>query len=157
MVHLLWACGKTAVLSPSLPPILTPLLKAWCNKKIGTSITVKCPTSVAMYGQYMRGVDRNDQFWGYYRVGLKDRKHYKYIYIHSTSPSRWCQRHDNEEFLHLACNSVNQHIQCQEEGRPSSCFTTNKKILFEALSNKVARLVVGATTACKVFVRDMRL
>ena len=50
------------------------------KKKNGTSITVKCPTSVAMYGQYMHGVDHNDQLRGYYRVCLKGRKHYKYIF-----------------------------------------------------------------------------
>ena len=50
------------------------------KKKNGTSITVKCPTSVAMYGQYMHGVDCNDQLQGYYRVRLKGRKHYKYIF-----------------------------------------------------------------------------
>ena len=50
------------------------------RKKNGTSITVRCPTSVAMYGQYMRGVDHNDQLRGYYRVRLKGRKHCKYIF-----------------------------------------------------------------------------
>lgn len=50
------------------------------KKKNGTSITVKCPTSVAMYGHYMGGVDRNDQLRGYYRVRLKCRKYYKYIF-----------------------------------------------------------------------------
>ena len=50
------------------------------KKKNGTSITVKCPTSVAMYGQYMRGVDCNDKLRGYYRVRLKGRKHYKCIF-----------------------------------------------------------------------------
>ena len=50
------------------------------RKKNGTSITVKCPTSVAMYGQYMHGVDRNDQLDGYYKVRLKGRKHSKYIF-----------------------------------------------------------------------------
>ncbi len=48
--------------------------------KDGTQVAVPCPTSVNLYNQYMGGVDLNDQLRGYYRVRLKGRKFYKYIF-----------------------------------------------------------------------------
>ena len=48
----------------------------------GTTSTYSCPNSLALYNQYMGGVDRNDQLRGYYHVRLKCRKYYKYVF--------WC-------------------------------------------------------------------
>ena len=118
------------------------------KEKNGTSITVKCPISVVMYGQYMRGVDRNDQLRGYYRVRLKGRKYYKYIIcflFDLAITNAYILHHPHasvrgmtmKDFRVLLANQIyNQHIQWQEKGRPSSCFTTSKKILHGALFNK---------------------
>ena len=46
----------------------------------GSRAQVKYPTSVASYNKYMGGVDRNDQLWQYYNIGLKGRKYYCYIF-----------------------------------------------------------------------------
>ena len=50
------------------------------RKKDGTRITVNCPSSIKLYNQYMGGVDKGDQLRGYYRVRLKTKKNYKYIF-----------------------------------------------------------------------------
>lgn len=48
--------------------------------KNGTRIEVPCPNDVLSYCKNMGGVDRNDQLRHYYRVRLKSRKNYKYIF-----------------------------------------------------------------------------
>ena len=50
------------------------------KKKDGSTIPVKCPQSVVLYNKIMGGVDYNDQLRGYYRVRLKCKKFYKYIF-----------------------------------------------------------------------------
>ena len=50
------------------------------KKRDGTSTSYSCPNSLALYKQYMGGVDRNDQLRGCYHVRQKTRKHYKYIF-----------------------------------------------------------------------------
>ena len=50
------------------------------RQKDGTRIAVECPLCVALYNQYMGGVDLGDQLRGYYHVRLKCTKNYKYIF-----------------------------------------------------------------------------
>ena len=50
------------------------------KQKDGSRVSVTSPASVALYNQYMGGVDHNDQLRGYYHVRLKCRKYYKYIF-----------------------------------------------------------------------------
>ena len=50
------------------------------RQKDGTRIAVECPLCVALYNQYMGGVDVGDQLRGYYHVRLKCTKNYKYIF-----------------------------------------------------------------------------
>ena len=46
----------------------------------GTTKEVECPKAVAIYNQYMNGVDKGDQLRKYYHVRLKCMKYYKYIF-----------------------------------------------------------------------------
>lgn len=50
------------------------------RQKDGTRVAVECPMCVALYNQYMGGVDVGDQLQGYYHVRLKCTKNYKYIF-----------------------------------------------------------------------------
>ena len=51
------------------------------RQKDDTRICVSCPLCVALYNQYMGGVDEADQLRGYYHVHFKYTKNYKYIFI----------------------------------------------------------------------------
>ena len=46
----------------------------------GSTQQVSCPQSVALYNQFMSGVDKSDQLRHYYPVRCKTRKFYKYIF-----------------------------------------------------------------------------
>lgn len=50
------------------------------RQKDGTRITVSWPLSIIDYNNFMGGVDRGDQVWGYYSCRTKCRKFYKYIF-----------------------------------------------------------------------------
>ena len=50
------------------------------REKDGTEVCVDCPQCIITYNNHMGGVDRGDQLRQYYRVRLKCRKYYKYIY-----------------------------------------------------------------------------
>ena len=51
------------------------------TQKDGTKVAVPCPRSVALYNEYMGGVDNGDQLRGSYPVRLKCRKNYKYVWV----------------------------------------------------------------------------
>lgn len=46
----------------------------------GTQTPVPCPQAIISYNEFMGGVDRGDQFRGYYSCHMKSRKFYKYIF-----------------------------------------------------------------------------
>ena len=50
------------------------------RERDGTQKAVDCPMSVVTYNKYMAGVDKGDQLRSNYRVRLKSRKYYKYIF-----------------------------------------------------------------------------
>lgn len=50
------------------------------HQKDGSQLAVKCPLCIALYNEYMGGVDLGDQLRGSYHVRLKNRKNYKYIF-----------------------------------------------------------------------------
>ena len=50
------------------------------TQKNGSRLAVPCPRSVALYNEYMGGVDRGDQLRGSYHIRLKCMKNYKYIF-----------------------------------------------------------------------------
>ena len=50
------------------------------TQKDGTKVAVPCPRSVALYNEYMGGVDNGEQLRGSYPVRLKCRKNYKYVF-----------------------------------------------------------------------------
>ena len=50
------------------------------RQKDGTRIVVTCPRCIALYNQFMGGVDHGDQLRGSYHVRLKCMKNYKYIF-----------------------------------------------------------------------------
>lgn len=50
------------------------------KKKNGTIIQVSCPKTIQQYNTYMGGVDKGDQLRNYFKVRLKCRKYYKYIF-----------------------------------------------------------------------------
>ena len=47
--------------------------------KIRAKISVPCPEAIALYNQYMGGVDLNDQLRQYYHIRLKSQKQYFYL------------------------------------------------------------------------------
>ena len=47
------------------------------KQKDGTVCDVVCPSSIATYNQYMGGVDKGDQYWGYYNARTKSHKCYR--------------------------------------------------------------------------------
>ena len=50
------------------------------RQKDGQKESVPCPPNVVAYNKYMGGVDKCDQLRGYYRVRVKSKKCYKYIF-----------------------------------------------------------------------------
>ena len=50
------------------------------RQKDGTRIEITCPRCIALYNQFMGGVDHGDQLRGSYHVRLKCMKNYKYIF-----------------------------------------------------------------------------
>ena len=50
------------------------------TQKDGTRLTVPCPRNVALYNEYMGGVDHGDHLRGSYRIRLKCMKNYKYVF-----------------------------------------------------------------------------
>ena len=50
------------------------------REKDGSFIQVPCPQAIMIYNKYMGGVDKGDQMKQYYRVRLKSRKNYKYLF-----------------------------------------------------------------------------
>ena len=71
-------CGN--IVATSTLAIPTDLTTVRRKQKDGTRIDVECPRSVALYNQYVGGVDLSDQLCGSYHVRLKCRKKYKYIF-----------------------------------------------------------------------------
>ena len=50
------------------------------TQKDGSSLSVPCPRSVALYNEFMGSVDHGDHLRGSYNIRLKCRKNYKYVY-----------------------------------------------------------------------------
>ena len=50
------------------------------TQKDGSRLSVPCPRSVALYNEFMGGVDHGDQIRGSYHIRLKCMKNYKYIF-----------------------------------------------------------------------------
>ena len=50
------------------------------TQKDGTRLTVPSPRNVALYNEYMGGVDHGDHLRGSYRIRLKCMKNYKYVF-----------------------------------------------------------------------------
>lgn len=77
MAVVVWQDSKMVyVMSTNDFPNANTTVKQWTNE--GNRIDVSCPMGVKKYNQYMRGVDRGDQFRGYYHVRMKSKKVYKY-------------------------------------------------------------------------------
>ena len=49
------------------------------GQKDGSRRPVPCPTSCAVYNEFMGGVDMGDQLRGYYHMRMKCRKFYQYV------------------------------------------------------------------------------
>ena len=103
------------------------------RQKDGTALVVECPSSIKMYNQYMGGVDKGDQLRGYYRVRLKSRKNYKYIFwfffdtsitniyiLSKYSPSTTCSsKYNLKNFrLKLAEQLIGTYCSRKRAGRP---------------------------------------
>ena len=79
LVLSIWQDNKpVTVLSTNAQPIGNVSVQR--RQKDGTRVDVPCPESVALYNQYMGGVDKGDQLCQYYSVRTKSRKMYKYIF-----------------------------------------------------------------------------
>ena len=50
------------------------------KQKDGQVQSVPCPPNVVAYNKFMGGVDRCDQLRGYYRLRMKSKKFYKYVF-----------------------------------------------------------------------------
>ena len=50
------------------------------KEKDGTRTELQCPAAIAIYNENMAGVDRGDQMRSYYKLRLKCKKNYKYIF-----------------------------------------------------------------------------
>ena len=59
------------------PDISQPVSR---KQKDGTVKLVDCPSTIVAYNKYMGGVDCGDQLQSYYRVRLKSRKFYRYVF-----------------------------------------------------------------------------
>ena len=57
-----------------------PLDSVQCKLRTGEHEEYPCPEAITQYNKYMGGVDHNDQLRRYYRIRLKCRKYYKYIF-----------------------------------------------------------------------------
>ena len=55
------------------------------RQKDGTRIDVECPLCIALYNQYMGGVDYNDHLRGSYHVQWKCMKNYMYVFLFDVS------------------------------------------------------------------------
>ena len=73
-----WKDNKVVNVSTLASP--TDITSVNRRQKDGTRVAVECPMCVALYNQYMGGVDVGDQIRGYYHVRLKCTKNYKYIF-----------------------------------------------------------------------------
>ena len=79
VVALLWRDNRVVtVLSTNTQPQQQAVVQRREND--GSRIDVQCPAVMAMYNQYMGGVDKNDQLRQYYHVRLKCRKFYRYLF-----------------------------------------------------------------------------
>ena len=76
VVALLWLDNR--VVTPNAQPNQLDTVQR--KERDGSRQTVRCPAAMALYNQYMGGVDRNDQLRQYYHVHLKWRQFYKYIF-----------------------------------------------------------------------------
>ena len=50
------------------------------RRQDGSAQQFLCPLCIVLYNRYMGGVDTGDQLKGYYRVRLKCKKNYKYVF-----------------------------------------------------------------------------
>ena len=50
------------------------------KQRDGSTTPVPCPPNVVVYNRYMGGVDHHDQFRSYYKLRLKSKKLYTYIF-----------------------------------------------------------------------------
>ena len=104
------------------------------TQKDGTHVAVPCPQSVALYNKYMGGVDNGDQLRGSYRVRLKCRKNYKYVfgfhfdvtitncYILSSYNARSDSQMDHKRFrITLAEQLIGNYNSRKRAGRPRKC------------------------------------
>ena len=74
-----WKDNKVVNVASTLadPTELTTVKR---RQKDGTRIDVECPLCVALYNEYMGGVDYSDQLRGSYHVRWKCMKNYKYVF-----------------------------------------------------------------------------
>ena len=79
LVAMVWQDSKPVVVlsTDSFPEDATTVRR---KQKDGTVCDVVCPSAVATYNKYMGGVDKGDQYRGYYNVRTKSTKCYRYIF-----------------------------------------------------------------------------
>ena len=102
------------------------------TQKDGSRLCVPCPLSVALYNEFMGGVDHGDQLRGSYHIRLKCRKNYKYIFgflfdaaitnayiLHSRFDVRSDKPMDHKSFrLRLAEQLIGDYKSRKRAGRP---------------------------------------
>lgn len=100
----------------------------------GSRVDVSCPQCIDEYNHNMSGVDMGDQYRGYYRVRLKCRKNYKYIFwflfgvaltnafiLWSRYRASTCKSLTMKEFrLKVAKSLIGDYMSRKRAGRPRS-------------------------------------
>lgn len=108
------------------------------KQKDGSRLMVQCPESIATYNKKMGGVDRNDQLRGYYKIPIKTRKFYKYLFFGAldvvitncfimSSFFPELKRNDLKTFrIDLANEMIGQYNSRKRKGRPCSTQPTKR-------------------------------
>jgi len=103
------------IMSTNVSPTTTTTVKR--RTKDGHVENVTCPLSIQLYNSYMGGVDRADQFRGYYHVRMKSHKFYRFVLLNLTSLHSLCFIFfSSPQQIHLLVPLGLLHCECFHSG-----------------------------------------
>ena len=144
MVVRTWRDRKLVyIMSTNVSPTTTTTVKR--RTKDGHVENVTCPVSIQLYNSYMGGVDRADQFRGYYHVRMKSHKFYRFVLLNLTSLHFLCfifPFHNRYIFWFLLdCCTVNAFT-LVKYFQPSTGSTIRQQV-FKSFRLELARGLIG--------------